>query len=282
MRKYLSIAVIAGLILAQVVGAPHQAQAQPPDDSECALSMWVIRDGWVSFPGNILIWATNNTSTPVELRSITYQWTPSTYSVYRVGWNGGDPIQYFEVNDTSGAYTATTSILLQPGERAGITVIHNYPVTAPQWNNAICSSYTPPYGLETPTPTPTPTGTPRPNTEATVAAKMVEASNAVSSSLNIDNLQPYDWQSGGSSITFPNLFDGAIAPYFSLIFSYMLALVEIFNTNNVVVIIFILTLSISILMIVVKMVSGGALSGWKSSGIPDALDNPYKTLNRRK
>lgn len=148
--------VIAGLIFVQTVFfIPQQAQAQTPEpDPECALSTWVIRDGWVNFPGNILIWATNNTSTPVELRSITYQWTPSTYAVYQVGWNG-NPTQYFDVNDTSGSYTATTSTLLQPGERAGITVIHDYPVTAPQWNDAICSSYTPPVTTSTPTPAPT-------------------------------------------------------------------------------------------------------------------------------
>lgn len=160
--------VIAGLIFVQMaMFIPQQAQAQTPEpDPECALSMWIIRDGWVSFPGNILIWATNNTSTPVELRSITYQWTPSTYAVYQVGWNG-NPTQYFDVNDTSGSYTATTSILLQPGERAGITVIHDYPVTAPQWNDAICSSYTPPIATPTPTPTatPIPTGTPEPYNE---------------------------------------------------------------------------------------------------------------------
>ena len=139
-----------------------------------------------------------------------------------------------------------------------------------------------PFGAATATATPTPTATPRPQMEATAMMQMREAKESISSTLNLDNIAPYDWRASGSSFNFPNIFDRIIAPYTGQIFSYMLALMEIVNTNNVVVIIFILTMGVSILMIVVRMVSGGALSGWKSTGIKEAVDNPYRTLDKKK
>jgi hypothetical protein len=138
------------------------------------------------------------------------------------------------------------------------------------------------YGASTATPTPTATATPRPMVEETASAMMVEARSTVSDTLGLDNIAPYDWRSSGRSFNFPNIFDRIIAPYTGQIFSYMLALMEIVNTNNAVVIIFILSLSITILMIVIKLVSGGALSGWQSTDIKKSLDNPYRALDKNR
>lgn len=278
MRKFLSILVIVGLIIAQV------GISQPVSAQSCGLSVY-------SYDNYIYVtYQLSNTTGQTQLISgLTYTWGAPNGTLTKISSYppGGVPENIIWTGSASpGEITVNTDILVPVGaEVMYIAFAHpsvpSYQASSISLNCDVAPTSTPtPYGGATATPTPTPTETPRPNVESTVVAQMVAASNSIS--VSMQNIQPYDWQSGGATSNFPNLFDGAIAPYFSQIFSYMLALMEIVNTNNVVVIIFILTIGISILMIVIKMVSGGALAGWKESGIPDAVNDPYRSINKRK
>lgn len=291
MRKFLSILVIVGLIIAQVgISQPVQAQGD---------GFYILSPATPSIDGNIyrltfdIVNLSNTTIYHLPNLTATWDGNLQMYGIYTNSYRWG-----FSTPSPSPAVWTPYLSYMYPyftipagGSTQIILEWTNYTDTAPSnvtfngQNTSIGATPTPgttptPYGGATATPTPTPTETPRPNVESTVVAQMVAASNSIS--VSMQNIQPYDWQSGGATSNFPDLFNGAIAPYFSQIFSYMLALMEIVNTNNVVVIIFILTIGISILMIVIKMVSGGALAGWKESGIPDAVNDPYRSINKRK
>lgn len=139
-----------------------------------------------------------------------------------------------------------------------------------------------PYGALTPTPTATATPTPRPDVEATAQLGMMGARDAISDTFG--EIAPYDWQSGieGRSdiATFPNLFD-VISPNIAPIISYALALWQLVNANNVVMIIFMLSLGIGLLIWVIKLISGASGAGYQSANIRGIRRNPYNSTRRR-
>jgi hypothetical protein len=275
MRKILSVLAIIGLMLSQTT---VHSFAQEPFFGN------IIHDNGDELPyENLLEW-TNITEQDYVMNDVTFTWYDATLS--RIDYPDGN--QIWAGSNNSGTATITIDQLVSAGSTIGIryyfsidpgSINATYTYSTPATPTPGPAPTSTPYGAPTATATPVPTATPRPHVEATAEEMMIQAREAVTTTIGV--ITPYDWHSSGASFNFPNLFDGIIGPYMPTIFGYMLALMEIVNTNNVVMIIFVLSLGIAILMIIIKMVSGGSLSGWQSTGIKETLNNPYRSIDKK-
>jgi hypothetical protein len=288
MKKLLSILAIAGLMLSQV--KPLQIHAQLPDGAyeSCAFSL-MINTAQSEDLYQYVLFLENATAQPLILNQPVFGWTANV-GLTRVDYPSGT--QIWAGSDHTKIVTTTLNITIPAGETVGVRYYFTGYASSVNatclWSAIETPTATPtlaqtatPYGASTATATPIPTATPRPQVEVTAEVMMRAARAAITNTYGLDTVAPYDWHSSGRSFNFPNIFDSIVGPYMGQIFSYMLALMEIVNTNGVVMVIFVLSLGIAMLMIIIKIVSGGALSGWQSTGVKDTLNNPYRTVDRK-
>ena len=282
MRNLLLIIIIAALILPVLSQTTVQAQTE---------GFYLVFDS-VTINGGVYYYTftlVNNSGTEIIFDSYDATWTSNlrmyglTVDGFRFGINGGTAASSYSVGYMS-AYSSRFT-LPAGGQKTIRLEWWGYTDTPPTnitlntqsiLNGTPTPSPTPTvYGEPTATVTPTPTATPRPDVESTAESMMMNAQAAVSDTLGIDEIAPYDWRASNPTLTFPNLFDDVIAPYIGPIIGYALALWEIVNTNNVVAIIFILALGIGLLIWVVKLIAGANKSGWSQTRVR-RYRNPYR------
>lgn len=217
-------------------------------------------------------YVTNGTASTITLQGLVLEWTDSaaalTSCLYGSG-SGGSPASV-DLNDVNIVPGGSASYRCTWSANPGSVSID------PIWQVAVLATATPtPTATSTPTATYTPTAGPTPtesvDRESTAEIMGQKALNAITTTLPIP--APFDWQSSNSMPDIPDFFQlGDI----SLMMSYLLALLEIVNTNNVVVTIFVLSLSIALMIIIFKWVANRSGSGFQlTEGYIDRQANKY-------
>jgi len=263
--------------------------SQTTSAQACPYVSSIFTDG--AIPDQKVITFTNDTASTMIIESITYEWNNASVSLVRVDYPDGN--QIWAGTNSTGSINLPLNMLLAPGASANVRVYFSgdaqgifnavmacpvtFPTPTPTHTATPTITPTPTvYGEPTATVTPTPTNTPRPDVESTAETMMIQAQEAVSDTLGIGEIAPYDWRASNPTLAFPDLFNEVIAPYIGPIISYALALWEIVNTNNVVAIIFIFALGIGLLVWAIKLIAGANRSGWDQTGVKRYRRNPYR------